>query len=375
MSRQAFKAIPRGRSILSNFILLPTPSSLTYNWNYGSTLGLCLMVQIGTGLFLAMHYSAGAECSFARVVHICNDVNYGSWIRNLHANGASLFFIMAYLHIGRGLYYGRYTLVHVWGSGVLISLVLIATAFIGYVLPWGQISFWGATVITNLISAIPYFGEALVIWIWGGFAVRGATLVRFFTLHFILPFILLGLILLHLILLHTTGSSSPLGVNANIDKAPFRPYFAIKDFLRWIIIFGALLLLSLTQPWDLGDPENFIPADPLVTPVHIKPEWYFLFAYAILRSIPNKLGGVIALAASIFILWPLIFRQGKFKATSISPLRKRAYWYFVSFFFILTWIGGNPVEPPFIFIGQLVGALYFMYFGATMLWVLYKNDL
>ena len=232
----------------------------------------------------------------------------------------------------------------------------------GYVLPWGQISFWGATVITNLISAIPYFGETIVYWVWGGFAVGERTLTRFFTFHFILPFILLALVMVHLLFLHQTGSSNPVGLNSNFDKIPFHPYFSIKDMVGWIVLFGGFLLLTLQDPWYLGDPENFLPANSLVTPTHIKPEWYFLFAYAILRSIPNKLGGVIAIVLSIAILYLLVFReQTKFNSFN-SPSQKLLYWWFIRLFLILTWIGGNPVEDPYIVLGQIARVIYVLYF-------------
>lgn len=343
-------------------INLPTPSAINRNWNYGSTLGVCLIVQIVTGLFLAIHYVGSVDQAFDAVRHICYDVNYGWWARGLHANGASFFFVVVYCHIGRGLYFRRYTLAPVWMTGVIILFALIATAFLGYVLPWGQISFWGATVITNLISAVPYFGERLVYWIWGGFAVGGRTLTRFFAFHYILPFIILALAGAHLVFLHTTGSSNPLGLNSNLDKVSFFPYFAIKDLVGWVVVIGGLLVLSLLDPWLLGDPENFIPANPLVTPVHIKPEWYFLFAYAILRSIPNKLGGVISLVAAIAILIVLPLSATKFNATAISPARKSIFWIFIGVCAILTWIGGNPVEDPYIFIGQAVRIIYFSYY-------------
>lgn len=346
----------------SNLITLPTPRAITSNWGFGSSLGICLIVQIATGLFLAIHYNNSVLLAFDSVVHLTNDVNFGWLSRTVHANGASLFFVLAYCHIGRGLYYSSYHLHYTWISGVTILFLLMATAFLGYVLPWGQMSFWGATVITNLISAIPYFGEALVYWVWGGFAVGDSTLTRFFTFHFILPFILLALVIVHLLFLHQTGSSNPLGLNSNFDKIPFHPYFSIKDMVGWLVLFGSFLLLTLQAPWLLGDPENFLPADPLVTPTHIKPEWYFLFAYAILRSIPNKLGGVLAIGLAIAILYLLPFSQSSNLNSFNSPLRKFIYWWFISLFLILTWIGGNPVEDPYILIGQLASVVYLFYF-------------
>ena len=353
---------PIFKVINSNILALPTPAAITSNWGFGSSLGVCLIVQILSGLFLAIHYNNSTFLAFDSVVHLTNDVNFGWLTRTAHANGASLFFVLIYLHIGRGLYYSSYSNEFTWISGVTILFILMATAFLGYVLPWGQMSFWGATVITNLISAIPYFGETLVYWVWGGFAVGDATLSRFFTFHFILPFILLGLVILHLVFLHEGGSSNPLGLNSNFDKIPFHPYFSIKDVVTWIVLFGRFLILTLFSPWYLGDPENFLPANPLVTPTHIKPEWYFLFAYAILRSIPNKLGGVLAIVLSIAILYVLPFKEIKTLRAFNQPLQKLFFWRFIALFLILTWIGGNPVEDPYIFIGQLARIIYLFYF-------------
>lgn len=342
---------------------LPSPSNISLWWNFGSLLGLCLVVQIITGLFLAIHYTANIEIAFNRVSHICRDVNYGWLIRTLHANGASFFFICIYLHIGRGIYYGSYKLTHTWIVGVVILFLVIATAFIGYVLPWGQISFWGATVITNLLSAVPYLGTIIVQWVWGGFAVDNATLTRFFTIHFLLPFIVAAIVLIHLLFLHQTGSNNPLGINRNIDKIPFHPYFSFKDLIGFIILLISLTTLSLINPYYLGDPDNFTPANPLVTPVHIQPEWYFLFAYAILRSIPNKLGGVIALLLSILILIILPFYNvNKFQSIKFYPINQILFWSFLIIVLLLTWIGIRPVEDPYIFTGQILTVVYFTYF-------------
>ena len=368
LSKRLIRVNPLTSAAWDRLINLPTPRAITRGWNYGRSLGACLIVQILTGVFLAIHYTGGDISAFNSVLHICEDVNYGWWVRRIHANGGSLFFVLIYLHVGRGLYYGGYYQASVWVSGVRILFILMATAFLGYVLPWGQISFWGATVITNLISAVPWVGETLVYWVWGGFAVGRATLTRFFTLHFLLPFVILALVLVHLISLHEEGSSNPLGVNSNLDKIPFHPYFSVKDMVGWVVLFGALLFVSLCAPWYLGDAENFIPANPLVTPVHIKPEWYFLFAYAILRSIPNKLGGVVALVISLVVLYLLPIKGGTFKPVNTSTTRKIVFWWFVGLFIILTWIGGNAVEPPFILIGQVVRVLYFGYFGVLILY-------
>lgn len=342
---------------------LPAPSNISTWWNFGSLLGLCLVIQIATGLFLAIHYTADTEIAFNSVNHICRDVNYGWLLRTLHANGASFFFICLYLHVGRGIYYGSYSYTPTWLVGVLLLFLVIGTAFIGYVLPWGQISFWGATVITNLLSAIPYLGTDLVQWLWGGFAVDNATLTRFFTFHFLLPFIVAAIVIIHLLFLHQTGSNNPLGLNRRIDKIPFHPYFTYKDIVGFIIILTALILLTLINPYLLGDPDNFIPANPLVTPVHIQPEWYFLFAYAILRSIPNKLGGVLALVLSIAILAILPFsNKSKFRGIQFYPINQVLFWSLLTIVLLLTWIGARPVEEPYIITGQLLTVLYFSYY-------------
>nr|QXM16959.1 cytochrome b [Neoneuromus sikkimmensis] len=346
----------------SSLIDLPTPSNISAWWNFGSLLGLCLGIQILTGLFLAMHYTANIEMAFSSVAHICRDVNYGWFLRTLHANGASFFFICIYFHVGRGMYYGSYKFLHTWMTGVLLLFVVMGTAFMGYVLPWGQMSFWGATVITNLLSAIPYLGTMLVQWVWGGFAVDNATLTRFFTFHFILPFIVLALMIIHLLFLHQTGSNNPLGINSNYDKIPFHPYFSFKDLIGFLILIMILTLLTLMNPNLLGDPDNFTPANPLVTPVHIQPEWYFLFAYAILRSIPNKLGGVIALVMSIAILFFLPLIKSNFKGIQYYPINQILFWIMVNILILLTWIGARPVEDPYIITGQILTVLYFMYF-------------
>nr|BAI63521.1 cytochrome b [Cynops ensicauda] len=357
------KAHPMLKIINNSFIDLPTPSNISYWWNFGSLLGVCLITQIITGLFLAMHYTADTQSAFSSVAHICRDVNHGWLVRNIHANGASFFFICIYLHIGRGLYYGSYLFKETWNIGVVLLLLVMATAFVGYVLPWGQMSFWGASVITNLLSAIPYVGGSLVEWVWGGFSVDKATLTRFFAFHFLLPFLIAGVSMIHLLFLHETGSNNPTGIPSNQDKVSFHPYFSYKDLLGFLLALLILLLISLIVPNLLVDPENFIPANPLMAPPHIKPEWYFLFAYAILRSIPNKLGGVIALLMSILILmFTPMLHTSKQRSLTFRSTSQTLFWLLVANTLILTWIGGMPVEPPFTEIGQAASVLYFLLF-------------
>nr|AIZ58534.1 cytochrome b [Reticulinasus faini]UYB78026.1 cytochrome b [Reticulinasus faini] len=357
------KTNPLIKFMNSSLIDLPAPSNISYLWNYGSLLLLCLLTQIITGMFLAMHYWSDISLAFSSISHISRDVNYGWMIRSIHANTASLFFICMYLHVGRGIYYSSFLMKGPWMSGTLIILILMMTAFLGYVLPWGQMSFWGATVITNLLSAIPYIGINITQWIWGGFSVENPTLTRFFTLHFIMPFILLMLVMIHIILLHETGSSNPMGLTYNIDKIPFHPYFTLKDILGMIMFMLMASYIILIKPYWFMDPENFLMANPLVTPPHIQPEWYFLFAYAILRSIPNKLGGVIALIMSILIILSLPFTmKSKFKSLSFSPIKKILFWTLINTFILLTFIGACPVEVPFIKMGQMLTIIYFSFF-------------
>nr|BDQ44284.1 cytochrome b [Amynthas robustus] len=349
--------------INGSLIDLPAPNNISIWWNYGSLLGLCLIIQIATGLFLSMHYSPNIEMAFSSVAHISRDVNYGWLLRSIHANGASMFFLFIYLHVGRGLYYGSFNLHETWNIGVLLFILTMATAFTGYVLPWGQMSFWGATVITNLFSAIPYIGKALVEWIWGGFAVDNATLNRFFSFHFILPFIIIGATILHIMFLHQTGSNNPIGINADSERIPFNSYYSIKDGLGYMIAIAGLSCMVLFEPNLFTDPENFLMSNPLVTPIHIKPEWYFLWMYAILRSIPNKLGGVLALFAAIVVMFimPMTTMSNK-RSLSFYPLNQLLFWIFATSWMILTWIGGRPVEDPYITIGQTFTSLYFLYF-------------
>lgn len=342
---------------------LPAPINLSIWWNFGSILGLCLTAQLISGIFLAIHYLPSAEHAFSSIIHITRDINNGWLLRAAHANGASIFFFSIYIHIGRGLYYNSYLYILTWYSGVLIFILTMGAAFLGYVLPWGQISFWAATVITNFFSAIPIWGKLLVEWVWGGFAVTSVTLTRFFTFHFILPFVLILFVFIHLIFLHETGSTNPLGVNSNPSKIPFHPYYTIKDLLGFCIILLFLATVILWLPYIFLEPENFIPANPLSTPLHIKPEWYFLWAYTILRSIPNKLGGVIAIFLAIFILFflpitPQPMRQG----ATFYPPSQILFWIFITTCLLLTWIGGKPVEPPYEYLGQYFTLFYFLYF-------------
>nr|YP_009144486.1 cytochrome b [Amynthas gracilis]AKJ52272.1 cytochrome b [Amynthas gracilis] len=354
---------PAIKIINSSLIDLPAPNNISIWWNYGSLLGLCLVIQIATGLFLSMHYSPNIEMAFSSVSHISRDVNYGWLLRSIHANGASMFFLFIYLHAGRGLYYGSFNLHETWNIGVILFILTMATAFTGYVLPWGQMSFWGATVITNLFSAIPYIGKSLVEWIWGGFAVDNATLNRFFSFHFILPFIIIGATILHIMFLHQTGSNNPIGINADSERIPFHSYYSIKDALGYIIAITGLSCMVLFEPNLFTDPEDFLMSNPLVTPIHIKPEWYFLWMYAILRSIPNKLGGVLALFAAIVVMFimPLTTMSNK-RSLTFYPVNQFLFWVLATSWAVLTWIGGRPVEDPYITIGQTFTSLYFLYF-------------
>nr|YP_009353874.1 cytochrome b [Tropidomya abbreviata]AQZ26173.1 cytochrome b [Tropidomya abbreviata] len=340
------------------------PSNISVWWNFGSLIGICLMSQVVSGILLAMHYCPSIAYAFESVAHISRDVNYGWLFRGIHANGGSLFFLCLYLHIGRGLYYGSYMLKRVWFVGVVIFFLSMMTAFLGYVLPWGQMSYWGATVITNMVTAVPYLGESLVKMIWGGFSVGDATLNRFFVIHFILPMIIMVLVIVHLIFLHDGGSNNPVGVKSYQDSVAFHLYFTIKDTTGFIVLLMCLSMMVFWWPYMLLDPQNFIPADPLKTPVHIQPEWYFLFAYTILRSVPNKMGGVIALVMSIFILFffPLI-HSSKSMVMSYNPISQVLFWWFFVSFLILSWIGACPVAYPFQSSGVVVSWCYFSFVG------------
>jgi len=323
---------------------------------------MCLGVQLVTGIFLAMHYTPHIDLAFVSVEHIMRDVNYGWLLRYAHANGASMFFIAVYIHIFRGLYYGSY--IHprefVWCIGVVILLLMMATAFMGYVLPWGQMSFWAATVITNLFSAIPVIGGKIVTFLWGGFSVDNATLNRFFSLHYLLPFAITACVILHISALHEDGSNNPLGINSSVDKIPFHPYLVVKDLLALVAFALLFSLFIYFSPNTLGHPDNYIPANPMVTPAHIVPEWYFLPAYAILRSIPDKLGGVIGLLAANLVLLLLPFiNTSEVRSSYFRPIFRKFYWFFVVDCFLLGWVGHQAAEPPFILIGQLLSVYYF----------------
>jgi len=353
----------------SHIVDYPTPKNLTYAWSFGSTAGICLVLQIISGIFLAMHYTPHIDFAFDSVEHIMRDVNNGWLIRYLHANGASIFFIVVYCHIFRGLYYGSYMPPRgqLWVSGVIIFLLMMATAFMGYVLPWGQMSFWGATVITNLFSAIPFVGGSIVEWLWGGFSVDNATLNRFFSLHYLMPFLIAGLVLVHLSLLHANGSNNPSGISYKVDITSFYPYFYVKDLFALLILIFVFSFFIFFYPNVLGHSDNYIPANSLVTPAHIVPEWYFLPFYAILRSIPDKLGGVIAMISAILILILLpILNTPLPKSTKNKSILKFGFWFLVSDFIILGWIGQKPVESPYIEIGIIATLFYFIYLLVIM---------
>ena len=360
------KSHPLLRMVNSYLIDSPQPSNISYLWNFGSLLALCLIIQIITGVTLGMHYTPNVLEAFDSVEHIMRDVNNGWLVRYLHSNTASAFFFLVYLHIGRGLYYGSYKAPRtlVWTIGTVIFILMMATAFLGYVLPYGQMSLWGATVITNLMSAIPWIGQDIVEFIWGGFSVNNATLNRFFALHFVLPFVLAALALMHLIALHdTSGSGNPLGVSGNIDRIPFAPYYIFKDLITIFLFFIGLSIFVFFMPNVLGDSENYVMANPMQTPPAIVPEWYLLPFYAILRSIPNKLLGVIAMFAAILALLVLPFSDlSKLRGLQFRPLSKIAFFIFVANFLILMQLGAKHVESPFIEFGQISTALYFSYF-------------
>ena len=369
MKRLSFLKQPLLAAVNDHLIDYPTPANLSYWWGFGSTSGICLIVQILTGIFLAMHYTPHIDLAFLSVEHIMRDVEGGWFLRYMHANGASMFFIVVYLHLLRGLYYGSYSSPRelVWIVGVVILLLMILTAFIGYVLPWGQMSFWGATVITSLASAIPVVGTDITHWLWGGFSVDNATLNRFFSLHYLLPFIIAGASLVHIVALHQYGSNNPLGCSATVDKIPFYPYLLLKDLVGWVvfaIFFSGFIYFA---PNALGHPDNYIPANPMSTPAHIVPEWYFLPVYAILRSIPNKLGGVLAIGLVFVSLLVLPFiHTSPIRSSSFRPLHRKLFWLLVADCLLLGWIGCQPVEDPYVLIGQIASVYFFIYFLICM---------
>lgn len=354
----------------STLIDLPSPANLSVNWNYGSLLGLVLVIQLITGIVLATRFSGHSDISFDSVIIIYQDSNYGWLLRLVHSTGASFFFLFIYLHIGRGIYYGSYVYPEVWNIGVIIYLILIGTAFLGYVLPWGQMSYWAATVITNLLSAIPWLGRTLVEWVWGGFAVSNPTLTRFFALHYLLPFVITFLVILHIFYLHVYGRSNPLGIRRNTNKVPFHYYYSVKDLFVYFVFFFIFIVFTLKYGYVFIDAENFIPANPLVTPTHIQPEWYFLFAYAILRSIPNKLGGVIGLLLSVLALFAFTISSSKllFRGMMFSPLARLVFWCLVSNFFLLTWLGSCPAESPYTEVALSCTISYFLLIVLSCSW-------
>jgi ubiquinol-cytochrome c reductase cytochrome b subunit len=343
----------------------PQPANLSYAWNFGSLLATCLGIQIVTGIILAMHYTPNVDLAFVSVEHIMRDVNYGWMIRYIHANVASFFFIFVYLHIGRGLYYGSYKSPRVlpWSIGVIILVLMMGVAFLGYVLPYGQMSLWGATVITNMLSAIPWIGQDFVQFVWGGFSVNNATLNRFFSLHYLLPFVLAALAIMHLMTLHVHGSSNPLGVSSNADKLPMHPYYLFKDLVTIFLFFLVLALFVFYMPNALGHSDNYIPANPMQTPPSIVPEWYLLPYYAILRSIPNKLLGVVGMLGSLLILLAMpILDTSRVRGSQFRPLMRFAFWAFVTDFFLLMYLGSQHAEEPYITVGAIATAVYFGWF-------------
>jgi len=369
MQRLSLRKQPIFSTINDHIVDYPTPTNLTYMWGFGSLAGICLMIQILSGVFLAMHYTPHADMAFASVEHIMRDVEGGWLLRYLHGNGASMFFLVVYFHIFRGLYYGSYSSPRegVWLTGVGILLLMIVTAFIGYVLPWGQMSFWGATVITSLASAIPVVGDQITQWLWGGFAVENATLNRFYSLHYLFPFLIAGASVVHIAALHQYGSNNPLGTYAGVDKIAFYPYFYVKDLVGWIVFALFFSIFIFFLPNALGHPDNYIPANPMATPPHIVPEWYFLPVYAILRSIPNKLGGVLAILFVFVCLFALPFLStSPIRSSSFRPIHRKFFWLFAADCLLLGWIGMQPVEEPYIFIGQIATIFFFFYFVVVL---------
>lgn len=364
------KSHPLIKIVNSTLVDLPSPANLSVNWNYGSLLGLILIIQLVSGIILATRFSGHSDLSFDSVISIYQDSNYGWLLRLVHSTGASFFFFFIYLHIGRGLYYGSYIYPEVWNIGVVIYLILMGTAFLGYVLPWGQMSYWAATVITNLLSAIPWLGRVLVEWVWGGFAVGNPTLTRFFALHYLLPFVVTALVILHIFYLHLYGRSNPLGVSSNTNKVSFHYYYSVKDLYVYFVFLFVFIVFTLKYGYIFIDAENFIPANPLVTPTHIQPEWYFLFAYAILRSIPNKLGGVLGLVAAVMVLFIFRISTSKllFTGSMYSPIARLVFWTLFSDFLLLTWLGSCPAESPYTEVAMFSTVAYFSLIFTLCIW-------
>nr|ADA62262.1 cytochrome b [Mengenilla australiensis] len=357
-------------------LYLPTPSNISYWWNYGSLLGICFSSQIISGVFLVMYYTPNIELAFQSIIYMIRETNNGWLIRTFHSNMASMFFMFMYMHIGRNLFFNSSILKKTWLTGTTIFLISMMIAFLGYVLPWGQMSFWGAMVITNLLTTIPYIGINLTEWIWGNFSINNATLMRFFCFHFILPFILSIFILLHLLFLHHTGSNNPLGISSNQDKIHFHPYYTWKDLLSLLILLIMMLIIMMKFPYLLSDPENFLMANPLITPIHIQPEWYFLFAYSMLRCIPIKLNGVITLFMSILIFYFIPFINiNKLKSNKFYPLNLLLLWLFMFNFMMLTWLGSKPMEFPFLTLSQFCTLYYFSFFFINSLIKFYYNKI
>lgn len=351
--------------IASHVVYYPTPVSLSYAWSFGSLAGVSLVIQMISGIFLSMHYTANIDLAFSSIEYIMRAVPNGWLIRYIHANGASMFFMVVYAHICRGLYYGSYMEPResLWCSGVILLLLMMATAFTGYVLPWGQMSLWGATVITSMVTVIPVAGQFIAEWLWGGYVITNPTLVRFYSVHFTLPFVIAGMTFVHLALLHKVGSSSPIGSDTGVDDIPFYPYFVYKDlfaFAVYLFIFGIFVFYF---PNLLNHPDNYVPANPMKTPPHVVPEWYFLPYYAILRSIPHKAGGIGAMFGSLLVLFIIPFtHNSEVRNTTFRPLFKIFFWIFVADFVVLTWIGQKPVKDTFIFAGQVATVYYFIFF-------------
>lgn len=351
--------------VFSHLVYYPSPITLTYAWSFGSLAGVTLVVQMLSGIFLSMHYTANIDLAFSSIEYIMRDVNNGWLIRYIHANGASMFFIVVYAHIGRGLYYGSYMKPRelLWCSGVVLLLLMMGTAFTGYVLPWGQMSLWGATVITNMVTAIPIAGTPIVQWLWGGYTVGNPTLNRFYSIHFVLPFLIAGVTLIHLALLHKVGSNNPIGSDAGVDDVPFYPYFVSKDIFAFTVYLLVFATFVFYFPNVLNHPDNCIPADPLQTPAHVVPEWYFLPYYAILRSIPHKALGILAMLGSLLILFLIPYINTSYvRNTTYRPIFKVCFWLFLADFIVLMWVGQKPVRDYFIFTGQIATVYYFIFF-------------